>query len=153
MDIIEHEQRAAGPVTFGTGQGELNRSVADPATPAAGPETDETVFSVLATRARTRASAHLWLTAGIGAIDAVALTVARPSLWWLAAACVSVSAYAVWGLADRALARSGGAPRRAWTPLLLNLIRGSAIALGVAAGAATAIGFLGAALGRGALGW
>jgi hypothetical protein len=119
VDIVEHEERA-----------------------------EETVFSVLAGRARTRASTHLWLTAGIGGVDAVALLAARPALWWVAAACATVSAYAVWGLADRALSHLDGDARRRWKPVVLRGVRVLAVVAGVAGAVVTALGFLGVALGK-----
>jgi hypothetical protein len=151
VDIVEHD--VARPTTDAPLHGQI---VADSQGTAPPPDTDseETVFTMLAARARTRAAAHLWITAGIGFIDALALMVARPSLWWVAAACLTVSAYAVWGLADRALARSaGGLPAR-WTPWGLRAVRVAAVAVGIAGGAATMVGFLATALGSaGRWGW
>ena len=150
MDIVEHDE--ARPATVESLNGEIVvDSRGEPMLADAGSE--ESVFDMLAARARTRAAAHLWITAGIGAIDALALMVARPTLWWVAAACLSVSAYAVWGLADRALVRTDRSPRGRWAPLGLRAVRVIAVVVGVAGGAATMLGFLGAALGRGSLGW
>jgi hypothetical protein len=109
---------------------------------------DETVFSVIAGHARTRAPAHLWITAGIGVIDAAALMFARPSLWWASAAFAAVSAYAIWGLADRALSRRAGDPGRRRASLALEGVRVIAVVGGVAAAIMAALGLLGAALGN-----
>lgn len=130
MDVIEHEKPPAGSIT---------------ASPAVDPE--ETIFSILAGRARSRASSHLWLTAGIGGIDAVALMIARPSLWWLAAACAAVAAYAVWGLVDRALA-AGSHPAGSWSRRGLRIIAAVAMAGGFAGAIAAVLGFVVMSLGN-----
>jgi hypothetical protein len=164
MDIVEHgrqEQHFVGsaiedsaasvvaPESAGTTDGPL------PAEPP-----DETIFTVLAGHARTRAPAHLWITAAIGVIDAVAVIVARPSLWWVAAAFVVASAYGTWGLADHALAdrtlsKALGYPCRRWTPVALHGIRGLAVIAGVSALFAAVVGFVVAAMGglRTGAGW
>ena len=159
MDVWEHDNR--GPVVAGhspqagglVGSAVLGPEVRNPpdaSIPAAahggGTDADETVFTVLAGRARTHATAHLWLTAGIGGIDAAALMIGRPALWWLAAACGAVTAYAVWGLADRAESYAG--PTARWTRVACRGVKGVALVVGVAAALAAAIGFLGVALGK-----
>ena len=163
MDILEHEERVSRLGSYPAGTpGAVAASAKDPASIAeSGPSSvataeqaatddgEETVFTVLAGRARTRASAHLWLTAGIGAVDAVALMATRPALWWAAAACATVSAYAIWGLADRALSHWDNDARRHWKPILLRGVRVLAVIAGIAGAVATALGFLGIALGKG----
>ena len=109
---------------------------------------EETIFSVLAGRARTRAPFHLWLTAGIGVIDAIALSLFQPNLWWVAAAFGAVSAYATWGLADRALGDGTANPNRLLGPKVLRGIRGLVVVVGLACAVAAVIGFLGVSLGR-----
>ena len=116
--------------------------------PAIAPR-DETIFTILAGRARSHELRHLWLTAAIGGIDAVALTIARPSLWWVAAACASVGAYATWGIADRALVRRESDGRGGgWSAAALHGIRGLAVGGGIVGAIAAVIGFLGVALGN-----
>jgi len=66
-------------------------------------ETQESVNSVIADRARTRSVAELWTTAIGGGVNAVFLWLQFPSLHWLAAGCAAVAAYGLWGLADRAI--------------------------------------------------
>ena len=117
----------------------------DEAPPRSG---DETIFSVLAGRARSRPLAHLWITAVIGAVDAVALAIARPGLWWVAAACAAVSGYATWGIADRAFDRLDGEGRRGAKGVALRLVRVLAIAIGLVGVVATVIGFLGVSVGK-----
>jgi hypothetical protein len=159
VDIFEHDEHRTSPVAFRAEPGEpgepgeLLETRGQPAVAIDRPAAEETIFSLLAARARTRASAHLWLTAGIGGIDALALTIARPALWWIGAACVTVSAYAVWGLADRALVRSAPTPSGYWTRLSLGAVRASAVTVGIVGAGATVVGFLLTALGRGSLGW
>ena len=97
------------------------------------------------------------MTAAIGVIDSVALGVAWPGLWWVATGFVAVTAYAVWGLADRGLERAltgdsaaaeATAERRSWLPIALRGAKGLALVLGMAAVLATVAGFLVGALGR-----
>lgn len=64
---------------------------------------DETVLSVLATRARSHSRTHLALAATIGIADAVVLGWAHPQFWSIAAFFAAAGAYASWGLVDRAL--------------------------------------------------
>ena len=152
MDIFEQRQGPTTPTAAPALPAEPDLREGESVDLITGPADEGTIFTMLAARARTRASAHLWLTAGIGGIDALALVVARPSLWWIAAACLSVSAYAVWGLADRALARADRTASR-WRVGTLEVVRAVSVAVGVAGGVGTRVGFLGAALGRCALGW
>ena len=130
MDVVEHEEPVAGSVA-------ASQAV----------EPDETIFSVLAGRARSRAPSHLWLTAAIGGIDAVALMIGRPSLWWVAAACAAVAAYAVWGLVDRTLA-VGAHPPGSWGYRGLRVVGALAMAAGFAGAVAAVLGFLVLSLGR-----
>ena len=65
---------------------------------------DETIFSIIAARARSHSSAHLGITALIGVIDAAALGWAHPGAWSVAAICAAAGAYGLWGLIDRLLA-------------------------------------------------
>jgi len=64
---------------------------------------DETVLSVLATRARSHSRLHLTATTLIGLADAAALAWAQPHLWPLAALFAAAGGYGAWGLVDRAL--------------------------------------------------
>jgi hypothetical protein len=163
VDIFEDEDPIPNLTSYPVGTpGAIAASVNEPASmtdratalgamaePTATDDGEETVFSVLAGRARTRASAHLWLTAGIGGVDAVALMATRPTLWWVAAGCATVSMYAIWGLADRALSHLDENARRRWKPRVLRGVRVLAVAAGVAGAVATALGFIGIALGKG----
>jgi hypothetical protein len=130
VDIVEHEEPLPASV-----------SPAGSATP------DETIFSVLAGRARTRARSHLWLTAGIGGIDAVALMIGRPSLWWLAAACGAVGAYGVWGLVDRTLTQGIDAPA-GWRRRALQLGGDLAMVAGFVMAIGAVLGLLAVTVGR-----
>ena len=112
------------------------------------PRADETIFSVLADRARSRPLSHLWITAVIGAVDAIALGIARPGLWWIAAACASVSGYAAWGIADRAFDRLDPSARKGAKAVGLRMIQVVSIACGILGAVAMVIGFLGASVGR-----
>ena len=67
---------------------------------------------------------------------------ANPALWWLAAAFVSLAAYGSWGVTDRRLAGSKSAGQL----MTLNVLRGSAAALGCIAALAGVLGLMGSAL-------
>ena len=75
------------------------------APPAAAPlaEDEETVFSIIAERARGHSTSHLVLTAAIGFIDAAAIGWAHPSFWSVALLFAAAGAYGSWGLLDRAV--------------------------------------------------
>ena len=76
------------------------------APPATAPpaDADETVFTIIAARARSHSPAHLVLTAAIGFIDAAAIAWAHPSWWAVALLFTAAGAYGTWGLLDRAVA-------------------------------------------------
>ena len=109
---------------------------------------EQTIFGVLADRARSRPLSHLWITAVIGAVDAVALGIARPGLWWIAAACASVSGYAVWGIADRAFDRLDPLARNGAKAVGLRMIQIVAVTCGILGAGAMVVGFLGASVGN-----
>ena len=129
-----------------------DRELAGPATTDAAErvetESADTVFSVLATQARSRTAAELWTTAIGGAVNAILLLWQHPNLSWLIGGFTAVAAYGAWGLADRAVERSRLAglelANRAdhWTAL-----RGLAAGLGIAGAVWAVIGVMLAALG------
>ncbi len=85
---------------------------------------NETVLSVLATRARSHSRTHLALAASIGVADAVVLGWAHPHFWPIAALFAAAGAYASWGLVDRALSdRPGGGPFATPTKYALRISR------------------------------
>ena len=67
-------------------------------------EDDETVFTIIAARARNHTTSHLLLTAAIGFIDAAAIGWAHPTFWPVATLFAAAGAYGTWGLLDRAVA-------------------------------------------------
>jgi hypothetical protein len=69
--------------------------------PAVGSE--ETIFTMLAARARGHSVGHLALTATIGVVDAAALGWSHPGAWSVAAVFLAAGAYGFWGLIDRLL--------------------------------------------------
>jgi hypothetical protein len=77
----------------------------------------------------------------------VALLVARPSLWWVSCGCASLCAYAVWGLADRALDQ-GDATGKSLRRGALRALRVVAAAAGIASAIGAAVGLLGMMIGR-----
>ncbi|HEU4563137.1 MAG TPA: hypothetical protein VFS05_00755 [Gemmatimonadaceae bacterium] len=108
---------------------------------------DETVFTVLAGRARDTRASRLWWSVWQGAGNGAALWLAVPGHRWLALIPATVLAYGVWGLADRALAEgaageSSGAARR----LALRATRWAAVLGGSAAAVGSVLGLMGAAL-------
>ncbi len=123
------------------------RSHLDESPPA---ESRETVFSVLAARARTHPRAHLALTTIIGAVDAIALGWAHPALWPLATLFGAVGAYGAWGLLDRLLAdrRAPGATPFAPSHVsALRVVREMTAIVGVIAALAAVGGIWDASLG------
>jgi hypothetical protein len=113
-------------------------------------ETEESVFAVLAARARTHSRLHLLVTTVIGAVDAIALGWAHPSLWPLAALFAAAGAYGAWGLADRSLtdhAPATPAPFRRSMALAVRVMRDMAAVAGVVAALAAVAGIWDASLG------
>ena len=81
------------------------RSLAQAPPAAAEPGEDgETIFTVIAGRARSHSAAHLVLTAAIGFVDAAAIAWAHPTAWWVALLFAAAGAYGSWGLLDRGVA-------------------------------------------------
>ena len=105
---------------------------------------DETVFSVIASRARSHSPAHLALTAVIGVIDAAALGSAHPGAWSVAAVFAAAGAYGLWGLLDRGLDLLVAAGKRD-SPLtnLTRIVREMVAVLGFIAIVAAAAGLFG----------
>ncbi len=156
MGIFEHDHDTVRPAHGSAGPTE---AVAEPASDVPGPAfaeplvldpavVDETIFSVLAGRARSRPLSHLWITAIVGGVDAIALGIARPGLWWIAAGCAAVSGYATWGIADRALERLDSTARNGLKGTALRVVRILAVACGIIGAVATVVGFLGASVGK-----
>lgn len=115
-------------------------------TPATAPlaEADETVFTIIAARARSHSPTHLILTATIGFIDAAAIAWAHPTWWAVALLFTAAGAYGTWGLLDRAVAfriRSGR-PRGAATGGL-RIARETVALFGIAAVVAAVGGLFG----------
>ena len=110
--------------------------------------TEETVFSLLADRARGHSIGHLVLAAAVGVIDAVALVWSHPAAWALAALCAAAGAYGLWGLADRALTvRVEGGRQDSLLTSLIRVIREVTALVGFGAAIAAGAGLFGAALG------
>jgi hypothetical protein len=65
----------------------------------------ESLHDVLATQARDRTPLELAAGALVGAVNAAVIWLRFPSAHWLAAGFASTMSYALWGLADRKLAR------------------------------------------------
>ncbi len=64
-------------------------------------EDDETVFTIIAARARNHSLPHLVLTAAIGFTDAAAIGWGHPGWWSVALLFAAAGAYGTWGLLDR----------------------------------------------------
>jgi hypothetical protein len=115
-----------------------------PAEAAEPTESEPTIFTLLAERARRAPGAHLVAAAVLGGVDAALFGRAHPALWWVAAGSVSLAAYGCWGLADRALAEDGLARGRR---LALRVLRDGAAVAGCVAALGVLFGFMAAALG------
>jgi len=105
---------------------------ADSPVVAGAPRADshETVFSVLAARARSHSRTHLALTTLIGLADAAALAWAHPQLWSMAALFAAPGAYGAWGLVDRAL--SDRVAAGSFDTPMTNVLRIVRVVIGVA---------------------
>ena len=115
--------------------------IVPPDVPSAIDEPAGNVFTVLATQARSHSRAHLWITAVVGTVDAAWLTVAHPSLWWLASAFAAGGAYGLWGITDRAIAGADVGNRTD----TLRIVRLALAAGGAVAAAAAMYGLMAAA--------
>lgn len=97
-------------------------------------EDDETVFTIIAERARGHSTSHLLLTAAIGFIDAVAIGWAHPTFWSVALLFAAAGAYGSWGLLDRAVSfRAESGRAHAPTTEGLRILRETVALLGLAA--------------------
>src|SRR5690349_9968346 len=109
----------------------------------------QTIFDVLANQARERSTSELRTTAIGFAVNASLILWYHPSLSWLAAAFGAISAYGVWGLADRLrnqeLARDDG---DRGSVLFTSGLRVSAAIAGSTAGLYAAFKFMAVALGH-----
>ena len=97
-------------------------------------EDDETVFTIIAERARGHSTSHLLLTAAIGFIDAASIGWAHPSFWSVALLFAAAGAYGSWGLLDR-MVSVRAASGRAHGPATegLRILRETVALLGLAA--------------------
>ena len=118
-------------------------TAAPPATARLG-EDDETVFTIIADRARSHSVAHLVQTAAIGFIDAAAIGWAHPAWWSVALLFAAAGAYGSWGLLDRAVACrvEGGHPGGSATATL-RIARETIALLGIVAVIAAVGGMIG----------
>ncbi|MBC7788417.1 MAG: hypothetical protein H7Z74_00615 [Anaerolineae bacterium] len=117
-------------------------SVAESQGSGAASSEQATVFSVLRERSRETPLAALGAAFLFGAVDAVMIVIASPSLWWLAAGFVSFAAYGCWGVSDRMLSQRTFGWRRA----TLRSLRLAALTLGCAAALAMLLGLMRSAL-------
>ena len=105
--------------------------------PAAGTsrvEDGETIFTIIAARARGHSISHLILTAAIGLIDAAAIAWAHPAFWPAALLLGAAGAYGAWGLLDRAVEyRSRNGLAGGATTMGVRVLREMVALVGVAA--------------------
>jgi hypothetical protein len=109
----------------------------------------KTIFDVLANQARERSTSELRTTAVGFAVNASLILWYHPSLSWLGAAFGAISAYGVWGLADRLRSEelTGENTDRGSVLFTSGLRLGAAIA-GSTAGLYAAFKFMAVALGH-----
>lgn len=103
----------------------------------------QTIFDVLAHQARERSTSELRTTAVGFAVNASLILWYHPSLSWVGAAFAAMSAYGVWGLADRLLAEQ---PSSRSSRVVARLLRRSAAIGGSVAGLLSVFQFMAAAL-------
>ncbi|MGH7719804.1 MAG: hypothetical protein ACREON_13300 [Gemmatimonadaceae bacterium] len=114
-----------------------------------GSTADETIFTVLADRARRTPDGRLVAYAAGGAVAVVALLLLVPRLWPAAAPCLVVCAFGTWGIADRELSEASPSDGdRSARVIALRTAKSAAAVLGTVAAIASAIAGLAVALGR-----
>ncbi|HEV7706462.1 MAG TPA: hypothetical protein VGO46_19350 [Gemmatimonadaceae bacterium] len=102
------------------------------------------LFAMLAARARRASDGVLAALTGIGGVAAIALAAVRPSWWPFALPLVSVGAFGLWGMLERATAERG-AERSARYDRVVSAAQWIAVAIGVLCaivGALMALGVL-----------
>ena len=110
---------------------------------------ENNVFRVLGAQARTRSVAQLWVATIGGAVDAGLLWWRHPMLGWLAAGCVSVAAYGLWGLLDRTIETRTSEPTTSRGTLAqLDGLRGFTAIVGTIAALWAVLSFMAVALGN-----
>jgi hypothetical protein len=102
-----------------------------------------TIFDVLANQARGRTTSELRTTAVGFAVNSALILWYHPGVSWLAAAFAAMSAYGVWGLADRFLSEE---PSSRVSTIVAKILRRSAAIGGSAAALLTVFWFMAAAL-------
>lgn len=96
----------------------------------------------------------LVLAAAMGVSAATAIFIFWPGLWQLALPVLAVAAFAVWGVADRAIAETAGrAPTAPAAPRLLEILRLVAGTIALAAVVGTIIALLGRTIITTGSGW
>ena len=106
-------------------------------------EERNTIFAVLANQARGRTTSELRTTALGFAVNASLILWYHPTLSWLGAAFGAMSAYGVWGLADRLLAEQ---PSSRSSLMIAKVLRRAAGIGGSIAGLLAVFQFMAAAL-------
>jgi hypothetical protein len=109
-------------------------------------EDSPSIFSILATQARTHTRPELWMTALGGATNVTLLYAQYPRLIWLAAGFAAVTSYGVWGLADGMLDERADRPVPVEVISLLS-IRAAVGTIGIGAALFAVAGFMRAMLG------
>jgi hypothetical protein len=112
-------------------------------------ESDEHVFAVLATNARSRSVAQLVTTLIGSSWAAVTIWLQHPAFSWLASALLVVALYASWGILDRMdPARSDASETGVRDPALLRGFRDLTAGAGVVSALWTVFAFMRFALGH-----
>ncbi len=104
------------------------------------------LFAMLAGKARRAPDAMLASLAGVGGVSAVALIAMRPPWWAFALPLVSVGAFGVWGILERATAERE-TPRSAGYDRAMGVAQWLAAAIGTVCTIVTVFAVLGFFLG------
>lgn len=104
----------------------------------------QTIFDVLADQARERTTSELRTTAVGFAVNAALILWYHPGLSWLGAAFAAMSAYGVWGLADRLNDETTSRGSR----IVARILRRASAIGGTLAALFSAFWFMAAALGK-----
>lgn len=116
----------------------------DDATPAS----SETIYTVLADRARHTPDGRLAAYAGAGLLGVAVVLLVQPAWWLLLFPFVTLMTFGVWGIADRIVTERAAAQiERGTSTSVLRALRRGAVVVGTVSGAGTVLAVIALLLG------
>jgi hypothetical protein len=98
----------------------------------------ETIYTVLADRARLTPDGRLASYTGIGLLGIAAVLLVRPAWWLLLFPLVTLTMFGAWGITDRIVSeRSAALPARGAGTTLLRAVKRGAAVIGTVSGVGT----------------